>query len=517
LIINALPTAVFPLSPMSCLNQRYYLERYLYTPELESSFVLFFRKVRFSWVLDFRNIPHKDRPHRLPKMKEHASDCQPNESLDERDGRTQLRSDVSRLKQLTTTTPDRTDNEAWKACTSGCNLEFTNSSQNNADETTNLLDEDRLVEQYKRTFAQQERFVQSVVETAAAIQVYGAASSCSHGLDGALLHVVLRKSCLEAIAIAQQNGMLVLESDSIRFPDPLLLAAAYSMIPESRRPALHLKIGRRLWKEYNDSSSDNDSAPLPLIAQQLQQGLGMVDDIHELRVVAIVHLQAGRQAARSSDFATAASFFEQGIAALGTHTWSTETYEVSLELHNAGAEALYSVGNFERMDALLDAVLRHAQSFRDKVQSYNTLVYANGSRNRLVEALTTAMNVLEELGEPIPKSPSKFTVLREYIRTAWMLRGKTDEYFLNLPMATNFTKAATMTMLSFVFAYGFSANPECAVLAVFRILQLAMKHGMTGPAASAFAGYGTLLCSVFGRTDNAYRFGQISVALFGKV
>jgi hypothetical protein len=178
-------------------------------------------------------------------------DNQLNVIFDESDGRTQIRSDAP---QRELTQQDETDNEALTNAS-------TRQPSQNADETTNLLDADQLVERYKRTFAQQERFVQSVVETAAAIQKYSASICSSDGFDVALLKAVLRKSCLEAIALAQQNGMLVLNNDSVRFPDPLLLATAYSMIPESKRPVLHLKIGRRLWKEYKDSSIDNDSAP----------------------------------------------------------------------------------------------------------------------------------------------------------------------------------------------------------------------------------------------------------------
>jgi predicted ATPase len=117
---------------------------------------------------------------------------------------------------------------------------------------------------------------------------------------------------------------------------------------------------------------------------------------------------------------------------------------------------------------------------------------------------------------PIPTSPGKFTILREYLTTERMLRGKTDQYFLNLPIVSDSTKAVTMTMLSFVWWYGSGVMPDCAALSIFRMISHAMKHGITGPAALSFAIYGILVSHVFGRAERAYRFGQLSLALIEK-
>jgi hypothetical protein len=80
----------------------------------------------------------------------------------------------------------------------------------------------------------------------------------------------------------------------------------------------------------------------------------------------------------------------------------------------------------------------------------------------LTEALTIASDVLKELGESIPTSPGMVTVMCEYLKTVWMMRGMTDQDILSLPLATDSTIVATMTMLNFAWWYGYGVKPAYA-------------------------------------------------------
>jgi hypothetical protein len=134
----------------------------------------------------------------------------------------------------------------------------------------------------------------------------------------------------------------------------------------------------------------------------------------------------------------------------------------------------------------------------------------------MAEALNVTIDVLKDLGEPMPTAPGILTISYQYLKTARMLRGKTDEFFLSMPAATDSTKVAAMTLLSFAWANGYTVKPEYAIWAVFRLLQLALRHGMTGPAASGFCGYGLLLCTVFGKAERGRRFGQLALTMLAK-
>jgi predicted ATPase len=59
-------------------------------------------------------------------------------------------------------------------------------------------------------------------------------------------------------------------------------------------------------------------------------------------------------------------------------------------------------------------------------------------------------------------------------------------------------------------------KPEHAIWAAFRLLQLALKHGMTGHAAIGFSEYGLLPCSMFGKADQGYLYGQLALSILEK-
>jgi histidine kinase len=369
----------------------------------------------------------------------------------------------------------------------------------------------KIDEMFKLVVQQQDSLVQSLVETVAAIK------ECGGTVDAQIIELVLGQSCSQALEAAQSCGVLELVHDRIRFCLPESQVTAYSMIPESRRASVHLNIGWAIWEQYSQIA-DDPTKPyvakwLNLMACQLQRGATGVKNDEELFSIANINFSAGKKAMQSSDFSSAASHFDFAISVLGDDKWKTDRYDICLALHNYGAEAYYCIGDFENMDRMLTAVLENAISFRDKLQAYTAQVYTNGARHRLKEAVATALEVLRKLGEPVPSNPGKLAVAADYFKTRWLLRSKTDRFFLGLPDATNGDKIAAMQMLNFLCVYSYVSKPELGALAVFRILRLSVRYGITGPAVPAYSAYGFLLCAHMGRIMEGYRFGQIALSL----
>lgn len=363
---------------------------------------------------------------------------------------------------------------------------------------------------YKLIVLQQDTAVQSLIETSAALLL-----SNTGDIESRDCEMVLQQPCLDALHAATQSDLLHSEFGRIRFPNADLQRAAYSLIPLSRRSQLHLKIGRRIWANSSLGAEDesvDDGMKLPLIARQLRLGGELVQNSEERRVVAVINIRAGRKEMTASKFSSAVAYFDFAILILGEEMWKSDKYDACLSLHNSLAEALYCTGDFDRMDQILDTVLTHARSFEDELQAHTARVYSNGARHRLSVAIDAAVVVLNKLGEPLPQNPVGFTVFRELLKTRWVLRGKSDRFFLNLPLATDPLKIAAMQILTFTMHYAYPINPELGALALFRLLQLAVEHGMTEPAVTAFSVYGLLLC-VKGRLEEGLRYGKIAIDL----
>jgi tetratricopeptide (TPR) repeat protein len=377
---------------------------------------------------------------------------------------------------------------------------------------------------YHSILQHQDDSVQSLVRMVAALDksMYHGIALCG-GWDATVLQWILPRTSLETLSQALDCGLLEATSNlsgghqQVRFPCPAWQQLVYDSMSESSRVSLHCKIGRRLWKHSNsniEKATPEMESLFYVMAHQLQLGASIISEDDERRIVATVHLQAGKQMMQASSFDLATDYFEFALSVIGsTDPWDPQWYDLSLVLHNGAAEAYYCIGNFDRTDQLLALVLDHATSFDDKLQAYTTAVYTKGARHCLQEALDTAFEVLRELEEPIPSNPSSLHVLFALWKTRRMLRGKSDRFFRNLPAATNVRKIATMQMLNFAFTYSYAVNQNRAALAVFRLLELVLEHGMTGAAVTAFSSYGLMLCIGLGSIREGVRYGNLALDL----
>ena len=158
------------------------------------------------------------------------------------------------------------------------------------------------------------------------------------------------------------------------FAHDVVQQAAYSLISDQRKSAVHLSIGRMLFKNMQSIGEFNEH--IFVVVNQMSRGMTHINDQLEKDGLAALCLKAGNRAILSSDFHTAVQYFVLGTTLLsqGDNYWSRQ-YELSLELYNSLAEAEYCVADFEMMDLAIDEVFRHGRNFRDTIRAYATKVY----------------------------------------------------------------------------------------------------------------------------------------------
>jgi hypothetical protein len=366
-----------------------------------------------------------------------------------------------------------------------------------------------LCELFQQVVTMQDSLVQRVIEAMAALY---------HGSERGpvsepMLAMVLQHSCIDALKSAEQLHLLECHHGNFQFCNVKLQRAAYDMIPESNRSLVHLRIGRRLWKNSTLQENYDDTRMLSVVTRQLQLGIDRVTVADERNMIVVLHWEAGKKAMQSGAFSNAAELFGCAISFLGQDVWGPDLYDISLALCNSAAEAYYCTGEFADMDQMIESVVKNASTFHDKIQAYTTLVFANGARNRLQEACSTALEVLERLGESIPESPGKARVIMEGIKLHCALRRKNLRFFVNLPAATDPDKIAAMTLLNFTAMYSYPIDPSRSILAIIQLVRRSLEHGMTGSAVNAISGYALFLVANFGRFAEGFRYGQIALEL----
>jgi hypothetical protein len=364
---------------------------------------------------------------------------------------------------------------------------------------------------FRQVIQRQDSLLRGVIETMAAL------IECDAGMHvtSTVLEIVASQSCSHALSVGVEHELIKCWRGQYHFADSIFQQVAYAMIPESKRAKVHLRIGRRIWKYLNGAEPEHTEQGtnrlLFAAAVQLQRGAGIVADASERKMIAFIQWEAGKRAMQSSEFSSAALYFEFAMSMICPgQTWNIEQHDFSLALHNGAAEAYYCTGDYVKTDLLLETVFSNVVTLQDKLLAYTTRVLAIGARHRSQEAVTLALEVLGQLNVSIPTNPSKMLVFMEYMKTRHLLRGKNDRFFLNLPLATDPNIVAAMTLLNLTFFHSFPIKPA---LALFRLIHLIVQHGLCGSALTAFSGYGLLHATSYGYSEEGYRFGKLALSL----
>ena len=138
-----------------------------------------------------------------------------------------------------------------------------------------------------------------------------------------------------------------------RFSHDRIQQAAYTLIPEGERSALHHKIGRSLLDQLPAEARDGK---LFDIVGNLNKGIERLEGPSERDALARLNLQAGRKARAAAAYESAYNYFRVGMGLLGKESWD-KAYDLTLTIHVEAAEAAYLSGDFEEMERLVRVVL----------------------------------------------------------------------------------------------------------------------------------------------------------------
>jgi PAS domain S-box-containing protein len=312
--------------------------------------------------------------------------------------------------------------------------------------------------------------------------------------------------------------------------------AAYSLIPEEERQSVHWRIGYLLLLDIRPEKREDHIFD---IVNQLNQGWAFISEQAERDELAELNLMAGKKAKASAAYEPAFKYFQIGIKLLNEKwpiadaPWTVSAvatspesellplpvdpwhyqYHLTLVLHEEAAEAAYLSGNFEHMERLADVVLQKAQSVLDRAKVYEVKIRAYIAQGKHVEAVQTALYVLNLLGIPFREHPDQDDSVAGLQEAQQALEGKNLDDLATLAPMTDPYKLAAMRILASTLNAAYVASPELMTLITFKMITLSVNYGSTPLAAHAYASYGLLLCGDIGDIDAGYRFGQIALDL----
>jgi predicted ATPase/signal transduction histidine kinase/serine/threonine protein kinase len=294
-----------------------------------------------------------------------------------------------------------------------------------------------------------------------------------------------------------------------RFLHDRVQQAAYSLIPDIKKSATHLTIGRSLQQNCGETGSETK---LFDIVGHLNRATELITDPSDRESLAQLNLSAGRKARNSTAYTAANIYLQTGIELLSSNCWETQ-YQLSLDLHIAATESAYLAGNLAEIEQLAIVVLRSARTILDKAEIYRIQVAALTANGKMLEAISVGIDALAQLGIELPATPDEADAGVALQTLASQLQGRKIEDLLDLPMMIDRQTQLKMKLLADVAAPMFIAMPVFMPIVSSTMVCLSLQFGNTLLSALGYVNHGSILTAFFGDVDTGYRFGKLALTL----
>jgi PAS domain S-box-containing protein len=311
---------------------------------------------------------------------------------------------------------------------------------------------------------------------------------------------------------AVRAGLALRTDGAYTFLHDRVHEAAYSLIPDERRPGVHLRIGRLL---LCSMAANEIADTLFDVINQLNVGVPLLADRDEKERVAELNLRAGRKAKASTAYGSACTYLRTGMALLGSEGW-TSRYDLAFGLWLERAECEYLSGNFDEAQRLIAELLARGASKIDKAAAYRIKIDLHVMQSENPKAVESALACLRLFGIEMPAHPTREQVDAEYEKVCSGLAGRPIESLIDLPLMTEPERQGAMRVLSCLFAPAYFTDFNLVCLHLCHMVNLSLRYGTTDASAHAYAWFGVILGPVFRRYTDGYRFGRLACDLVEK-
>jgi predicted ATPase/GAF domain-containing protein/predicted Ser/Thr protein kinase len=296
---------------------------------------------------------------------------------------------------------------------------------------------------------------------------------------------------------ALMEGLVIPLERDYKFAHDRIQQAVYSLITETDRKAIHLKIGKLLLE--NLSEEDKEVYTFDIV-NQWNLGIDLVQSPEEKIFLAQLNLEAGKKARDAAAYKPAFAYLQIAIQLLPENRWEAY-YDLSLELYSEALQAAFLKGNLEVAYAYIETVKENAREALEKMPAFETEMQYHIAQNNPQKAIDTGLAALELFQVSLAEEPP----LIENI-----------EGLIDLPIMRNPEIQAAMEIMDSVITPAWASSPELFKKLAYTMVHLALKYGNSASACVGYAFYGGILSANFGDLDRGYKFGKLAVTLLDR-
>lgn len=343
------------------------------------------------------------------------------------------------------------------------------------------------------------------------------------------------------LAVLDVEGLLDYISTDYHFVHDRIQQAAYLLIPETQRAAIHWRIGTLLierfasrdvqvrasfWNAAIESEQTNliqvIGERLFNIVNHLNQGYSCCANQEHRLELAMLNLLASKQAKSSAAYEPAYHYVTAGIETLITSsgdTWNPwiDHYTLTSNLYRTAAELAYLCTKFDQMEQFGHTIRSHTTTLLDKVAWYEVLFQSYIAQNKLADAIATGREVLALLGEILPTQPTPADIVQALQQTQALQAEQQTEDIIALPPINEPLKRATMRLLTALTIPAYNIAPDLLALIILRMITLTLQYGQTTESAFAYGLYGLMLAGAIGDIDGGYFASTVALQLLERM
>src|SRR5919202_1419003 len=319
---------------------------------------------------------------------------------------------------------------------------------------------------------------------------------------------------------AVQSGLILPTSDldenllitDYKFGHDRIQQAAYALIDEDRKKAVHLQIGRLLLATVS-------AAELPgkrfEIVDHLNLAQELLTDEAELFQLAQLNLAAGKKAKEATAYASALQYLTAAMKILTGNIWE-QHYEFAFSMHNERAEIEYLNGNFEQAETLIYQNISRARSAIEKAELYSILIMQYTMRTKYKEAIKAGRDGLKLLGVELPEENLKREIRKIANEVKQNLAGREIASLIDAREMLLPDKNIVVKLLTNLGPSSFFLNIDLYAVVVGTSVNHVLKYGFVPESCHGLSGFGIILGSFSGDYKSGYEFGLVSLKLSEK-
>ena len=301
----------------------------------------------------------------------------------------------------------------------------------------------------------------------------------------------------QGIEAAESDGTEV--SVRYQFLHDRVQQAAYSLIPNAEKAAVHLHIGELLLRQ---TPSEQFEEQLFAIVNQLNIGAKLLQERDRREELARLNCRAAEKAKTATAYAGAIAYAEKGLSLLPSNSWETH-YFLTRDLAVTLAEAEYLNVNFDRAEELIALVLERGKTLLEKIPAYKLQIGLELARYDYRLGLETGLQVLGQLGFPVDENARDPVQLPD------------TNAIESLPVADDPHYLAAMEIAANIYAAAVVGNPKMYEPLVARMVSLANEFGQSPTSAYAYVNYG-MQQSGQGNLEVGYQAGLLGVGILDR-